>query len=141
MTSEEVRGLKKERKKETTDKHDIYTKEFLSFWDQYPKKRQKFSAAKAWGSHYHKHGRFELSNILTLLQKYTKVDWAGREEQYIPFAASWLNKRPWEDGIPSKLSRKETIRKQWLLWQGGGISEEEFEKRKKHIINTYKETM
>ena len=141
LTSDEVQRLKKERKKETTDKDNIYTREFLAFWEQYPKKRQKHPAAKAWGSHYHKHKRFELGNLLTLLQKYCKVDWAGREEQFIPHAASWLNKRPWEDGIPNKLPRKEVIRKEWLKWQGGGITEEEFEKRKKHIINTYKETV
>jgi phage replication O-like protein O len=134
-SSAEVERLKKERKKETISGE----KEFNIFWEKYPRKRQKQPARKAFLKYYEA-GKFSIEKILAHLDEYVKVEWADRELKYIPHAASWLNKEPWEDVLATKLPRKEVIRKQWLIWQGGGITEEEFKRRRQHIINTYKES-
>jgi hypothetical protein len=145
MTSEEVQRLKKERKKETTDKDKLYIESFLSFWDQYPKKEGKFPAAKAWKRFYEKEKCFELGNILSLLQRFIKVDWAGREQKYIPLAGSWLNKRPWDDHefAPEDKRKEEMaleIRRLNMRYQSDpDMKRWDFEELREQIINTYKE--
>jgi phage replication O-like protein O len=144
-TSEEVQRLKKERKKETTDKDKLYIESFLSFWEQYPKKEGKFPAAKAWKRFYEKEKCFELGNILSLLQRFIKVDWAGREQKYIPLAGSWLNKRPWDDHeFAPEDERKEEmaleIRRLNMRYQSDpDMKRWDFEELRQQIINTYKE--
>jgi hypothetical protein len=145
LTSEEVQRLKKERKKETTDKDKLYIESFLSFWDQYPKKEGKFPAAKAWKRFYEKEKCFELGNILSLLQRFIKVDWAGREQKYIPLAGSWLNKRPWDDHefAPEDKRKEEMaleIRRLNMRYQSDpDMKRWDFDKLREQIINTYKE--
>jgi hypothetical protein len=140
-SSAEVQSLKKERKKETikTDK------DFDKFWGKYPKKRQKIPARKAWDNHYTKHGRFTLDLILSTLEAYIKDDWQGREMQFIPHAASWLNKHPWEDfkGEEKPEWKKELERRLTNLhsrWSGDmDMDRLEYEELRQQIINEYKE--
>jgi phage replication O-like protein O len=141
LTSGQVQSLKKERKKEIPkNEHG-----FESFWEKYPKKNDnKVAARKAWVKHHIK-GRVPLLAILDALD----VDKAGvfkdaSENKYLPGAGPWLNRERWlemGDKKITKYERSEMVQKHWLLWKGGAISEEEFERRKKHIINTYKETV
>jgi phage replication O-like protein O len=92
QSSAEVQRLKKERKKEILS-HD---RDFESFWLKYPRKREKHNARKVW-TKYYADGAFTLGQITELLHNYINGEWEGREMRYIPHAASWLNKRPWED--------------------------------------------
>jgi len=140
-SSAEVQSLKKERKKETISKD----KDFDMFWGKYPKKRQKVPAKKAWDKHRKK---FTLDQILVTLEAYIKEDWVGRELQFIPHAASWLNKEPWEDFKPdAKEALKADMTKQLerihFFYSGGkpGWDKERYEEERKQIINTYKEKL
>lgn len=68
---------------------------FEEFWSAYPKKKGKGDAEKAW-----KRNRINgsLSKVLAAIesQKQSK-DWQKDDGQFIPFPATWLNRRQWED--------------------------------------------
>ncbi len=139
-TSEEVQRLKKERKKETTTKDSSFDK----FWGKYPKKRQKVPAKKAWDNHFTKHGRFTLELILSTLEAYMKDDWVGREPKYIPHAASWLNKHPWEDFTDTaepgwKKEMKRRLKSLENEWNRSDMDVIIYREKRKKIINEYKE--
>jgi hypothetical protein len=139
-TSEEVQRLNKEIKKETNTE----CKDFNIFWEKYPRKRGKIPAKKAWDSHYTKHGRFTLEVILYLLDTYMRHDWVDREPKYVPHAASWLNKQPWEDlkGAERTPRQQEQTRRLVNLqnqWQKTDMDHSEYQAKRKQIINEYKE--
>ena len=64
---------------------------FDDFWKTYPRKKSKGQAEKAW-----KRLKIAPEIILAGLQRAIK-SWEGREAQYIPYPATWLNGKGWED--------------------------------------------
>ena len=70
---------------------------FERFWSAYPKKRYKDRARKSWK---------KLSPSLetcramsaTLERDKQSRQWTKDDGEYIPYASTWLNNRPWEDG-------------------------------------------
>jgi hypothetical protein len=74
---------------EKKKKDGAYTPEFLKFWNIYPRKEAKPDAFKA----FKKIKPDELDKIL----RHVPVFCQGKEPQYIPHPASYLNKRRWED--------------------------------------------
>jgi len=83
---------KKGRKKEV----NIYTSNFLSFWETYPKKKGKGAAFKAYN--YIKEPIPTLKEITKAIQEQTKTN-QWKNKKYIPYPATWLNQRRWEDEI------------------------------------------
>ena len=82
-----------------TQRKDTYSEEFLLFWDQYPKKISKPDAFKAFN-------RVSKANtgakLLELIIKDLKIraktaDWLKEKGKYIPYPATYLNQRRWED--------------------------------------------
>lgn len=73
-------------------------KSFNQFWAAYPKKTAKAQALKAWEKL--KPDEELTAKILTSLeqQKYS-VQWTKDSGQYIPYAATWLNGKRWEDEL------------------------------------------
>ncbi len=69
---------------------------FEKFWKAYPKKKAKGQAEKAWK----KIDPSLFTEILDALEnhKMTK-DWIKEEGKYIPYPASWLNAKRWEDDV------------------------------------------
>lgn len=69
---------------------------FERFWQAYPKKRGKQDARKAWG---------KLKPDLALCRRMSDAlardklshDWRKEDGRYIPYPATWLNGRRWED--------------------------------------------
>lgn len=69
---------------------------FDRFWNAYPKKKGKEAARRAWT---------KLSPDMSLCRVMAKAldrqrqsqDWQREEGRYIPYPASWLNGRRWED--------------------------------------------
>ena len=99
-------------------------REFDDFWSTYPKKRSKGQAAKAF-----KAARRNASQeqILDGLRKHLGA-WAGKDPQFIPYPASWLNAMGWLDEIdeqpltgPSRLPHASQ-----LETPPDGLSEEEY---------------
>lgn len=74
---------------------DIYAQSFAAFWDAYPKKKAKADAQKAWRS-----ARIngELGVVMSALEVQKRSDeWRKESGKYIPFPASWIRQRRWED--------------------------------------------
>jgi hypothetical protein len=69
---------------------------FNHFWTAYPKKRSKGDAVKAWN-------KLKIDNLLCTLimnkldDAKNSHDWTKEGGQYIPYPASWLNAKGWED--------------------------------------------
>jgi len=67
--------------------------DFATFWDAYPKKRSKGQAVKAYRAARKK---TTAEAILTGLRRQLP-EWAGKDEQFIPYPATWLNGERWDD--------------------------------------------
>lgn len=71
---------------------------FDHFWNQYPKKKAKPDAKKAWDKL--RPGDELLRKILDGLEHQKGCeDWTKDNGKFIPYPASWLNGRRWEDEI------------------------------------------
>lgn len=79
---------------------------FELFWRQYPKKRNKGAAEKVWA-------KLQPDDVMvgTMLSKLDQAkqtnDWQKARGQFIPFPASWLNAKGWEDEFQP--ARKERL--------------------------------
>lgn len=70
--------------------------DFDRFWAAYPKKKSKADAQKAFEKLAP--GEELLSRMLSALEQQKQSgDWQREGGQYIPYPASWLNGRRWED--------------------------------------------
>jgi hypothetical protein len=95
------------RREEENREEKIYppfsAADFELFWSQYPKHKDKKTAALRWKSLTTKH---VLPAIDVLLAALTKAklsdDWKKNGGTYIPHASTWLNGQRWEDEIPEK---------------------------------------
>jgi hypothetical protein len=69
---------------------------FARFWDEYPRRRNKGDAWKAWRAL--KPGEHLAGVILQAVQRAkTSVQWRKDAGQFIPYPATWLRARGWED--------------------------------------------
>lgn len=69
---------------------------FSEFWQAYPRKKSKGDAEKAWlklKPDEQLHDRI----IFAVEQAKTSVEWQKDGGQFIPYPASWLNAKGWED--------------------------------------------
>jgi len=78
------------------DNKDIYAQKFNEFWQAYPKKRSKGQAEKAFSK---LKPNEQLHNVIikSLEQAKTSADWKKEKGKYIPYPATWLNAKGWED--------------------------------------------
>ena len=69
---------------------------FELWWSRYPKKKSKGNAEKAWAKI---NPSAELSEkiLFALAAAVKSYDWTKEEGEYIPYPASWLNAKGWED--------------------------------------------
>lgn len=87
---------------------------FEKFWEAYPKKRSKAKAEKAWKAI--KPSEHLQDRILGAIETAkTSADWRKDGGQFIPYPASWLNSKGWEDSheievkkIPMNLNKIQT---------------------------------
>lgn len=95
----EVEREVKEKKKPLRGQSSLCR--FEDFWSAYPKKKSKGDAEKAWTKINPSESLIE--KILSAVQRATtSTDWTKEGGQYIPYPATWLNKKGWEDEIDSK---------------------------------------
>jgi hypothetical protein len=70
--------------------------QFEQFWNEYPKKRSKGDGEKAWLQI--KPNKDLFNKIMAGLNKAKlSQEWAKDDGQFIPYPASWLRKKGWED--------------------------------------------
>lgn len=73
---------------------------FARFWAAYPKKRSKGQAEKAFQKINPSEQLLE-TMLASIAQAKTSDDWQKSNGQFIPYPASWLNAKGWEDEIDS----------------------------------------
>ena len=86
------------------------TKEYFEdFWKAYPKRVAKEDAIKAWNKI-----KMDESVFKKILDAIKLQDLASQEKKFVPFPATWLNKRRWEDEVAAK-----PVGKQLKYWEKG----------------------
>jgi len=73
----------------------VYSGDFEEFWHTFPRKDGKREALKAWK----KLTGAEKASAITDVPRRTEANWAGRDTDKIPHAATYLNQRRWEDDL------------------------------------------
>ena len=86
-------------------KNNIYTSEFLTFYNSYPKHVGKADAWKAWKKH---NGNLPpVDDLISKINEFKETeDWKKENGKFIPHPATWLNGKRWEDEL--KIEKKET---------------------------------
>ena len=88
---EEDKDIDKELDK---DKEDIYP--FDEFWSAYPKKKAKEAARKAWNK-LKPDETLGKAIIQAVIENAKTKDWLKENGKYIPYPATYLNGKRWED--------------------------------------------
>ena len=79
--------------------------DFDVFWNEYPRKESKPAAQKA----FEKLNPDEqlMQKIIVSIKKWKQSSqWQDDDGRYIPYPASWLNQRKWEDEPPTAMGKK-----------------------------------
>ncbi len=95
----------KEKKKVKKDMRDPSNPTFKEFYATYPRKKARRAAERAWAN---LNPAPELvQTILSALEKQKRSeDWGKENGRFIPYPATWLNGRRWEDELQEvKLSK------------------------------------
>jgi len=87
---------KKEKEKDTL---------FERFWVAYPKKKSKGDAEKAW-SKIKPDEQLLAAMLATIERAKTSDDWTRDQGKYIPYPATWLNAKGWEDSFETEITPK-----------------------------------
>jgi len=90
---------KKQRRVSSPSASESAEDGFADFWSAYPKKVAKPQALKAWKK-IKPAGQLLASLMAALGKQKASADWLKDGGQFIPFPASWLNARRWEDEEP-----------------------------------------
>lgn len=69
---------------------------FDEFWRVYPKKEAKQAARQAWKAQSAARSTAEI--IADVSRRAASEDWTKQGGKYVPYAATYLNQRRWEDG-------------------------------------------
>jgi len=69
---------------------------FFEFWKTYPRRTKKPSAEKAWKK-LNPDQALQDRILQAIERQKTSPDWTCDNGQFIPYPASWLNERRWED--------------------------------------------
>lgn len=84
---------------------------FSAFWNAYPRKAGKGAAQKAFAK-----VRVSLDILLSALEAQKRSDqWNRDGGQYIPYPATWLNQRRWEDEPPAQPEKDAGPAEDWSV--------------------------
>lgn len=92
-----------QRKGERKEKEKESISDFDKFWKDYPKKKAKADAQKAWNNTKNKP---RIDSLLAILEKQkSTIDWTKDGGQFVPYAQKWINKRRWEDETQTSIGQ------------------------------------
>lgn len=98
-TPEQQQGAQereRERERIKGKERNICASNFAKFWEAYPKKQSKGDAEKAFNSI--NPDELLMGKILSaVLRAKTQDDWIKENGKYIPYPATWLRAKGWED--------------------------------------------
>lgn len=88
---------------------------FDDFWKLYPRKVAKSNAVKAWKKTGACDSSSLIETILNDVKRRLESDWNGKDVQYIPHPATYLNQRRWEDesGATEQAEPEKPAEKPW----------------------------
>lgn len=97
QTGQSIKNINKERINKNNNQN------FESFWQAYPKKKNKLQARKAFDK-----VKIPLQTLLDAIEKQKQSkQWQKNDGEFIPYPATWLNSGAWEDEVePDKLTEK-----------------------------------
>ncbi len=78
---------------------------FGLFWEAYPRKKSKGQAEKVFAK-INPDEQLLATMLATIERAKKSDDWLKEGGQYIPYPATWLNAKGWEDEIPKVESKK-----------------------------------
>lgn len=95
---EKEKVMDKDNPPHTPQRGDEAAELWEKFWAAYPRKQAKEAAKKAWDKL--KPTKENLAIMLSALSKQKRSSqWTRDNGQYIPYPATWLNGRRWEDAV------------------------------------------
>lgn len=80
---------------------------FDKFWDSYPKKLSKAQAERAWVA-INPNEQLQTAILAAVERAKTSEQWGKDGGQFIPYPATWLRARGWEDVYDVQLGQQET---------------------------------
>ncbi|MBA7589674.1 hypothetical protein ES708_31763 [subsurface metagenome] len=95
--------------KESKVNNSIY-KKFEVFWKAYPKRKSKGQAEKAFVK-VNPDEQLLATMLATIERAMKSEDWQKEGGKFIPYPATWLNAKGWEDEFPEKGGQSGTHRK------------------------------
>jgi hypothetical protein len=123
--TESVRGIKQTSEQTISKNKGGAQKEkngFSDFWEAYPKKKGKDDARKAWKK-INPDEQLQATIIASVIMaKESDIDWIKEGGQYIPYPATYLNGKRWEDEISTQKSLSDRQRSHSGSPQGKGGS-------------------
>ncbi len=117
---ENMRSHTMAAKEKETEKEKATDILFAQFWAAYPKRKDKAKAQKAFAKL--RPNEQLLSEILTALDWQTKTpEWSKDGGQFVPYPATYLNGRRWEDESPQNdaPARSYTPKLRWITNEDG----------------------
>lgn len=97
--SRETEAEKEKDSRASRSAHGGLNGAFTEFWTAYPRKKSKGDAEKAWLKL--KPDEQLASQIIAAVERATtSEDWTRDGGKFIPYPASWLNAKGWEDELP-----------------------------------------
>lgn len=99
---------------------------FDAFWRNYPRKASKGDAEKAWGRIKPDQAlRVRIMKTLNLLK--TSEQWTKDGGQFVPYPASWLNAKGWEDEVGVEGSKPKVSRAMLGMMAIAGVANVEID--------------
>lgn len=96
-----IPSIDKDRLDKNIDINAQNANDFAMFWKAYPRKKDKANAEKAF-----KKVKVSVDVLIDAIEKQKMTpDWNKENGKYIPYPATWLNGRRWEDEIEVKSIR------------------------------------
>lgn len=89
---------KGKERKERKEKTPLPPADFERFWQAYPKHKDRQAALKAW-ARISPEAQLLDSILKAVAAQRLSQDWQKDDGKFIPYPASWLNGRRWEDEI------------------------------------------
>lgn len=85
-------------------------KHFQAFWEAYPKRKSKGQAEKAF-TKINPDEQLLATMLATIERAKKSADWQKEGGKFIPYPATWLNAKGWEDEFPEKGGQSGTHRR------------------------------
>lgn len=106
-------SIDKNRIEKNSIEYNTHQEAFDAFWNAYPKKRDKGRVEK-WFAHYSPNQELVDKMIKVVERLKDTEQWKKDNGKFIPYPATWLNAKGWEDEFETDTEREERIDKEIL---------------------------